>query len=89
MDTVKIIETLRGKRLYNYLNGECYVFAKMLRDKIGGTLRYLILEQHFILEKDNKLYDASGNVTKQYRNSRYITEEEFNNRSKLKQGIIA
>lgn len=89
MDILSIINSLRDKDLYIYLNGECYIFAKKLRNKIGGTLRYLTLEHHFVLEKDNKLYDASGNVTKLYINSKYITEEEFNNRCKLKQGIKA
>lgn len=87
INILNIIESIREKDVYTYLNGECYIFAKKLRDKIGGKLRYLLIEHHFVVEVNGKLYDASGNVTSAYRNSKYITEEEFNSRKKLVKGI--
>ena len=68
---------------YYYLNGGCYIFAKGLQYNIGGSIRYLIKEYHCILERNGKLYDTTGNVTKKYKNSEYIGEEEFLNRPKL------
>ena len=66
-----------------YLNGGCYIFAKQLQEKVGGKLWYLLLEHHFVVGINNKFYDSSGNVTKQYINSKRITEEEFMSRQKL------
>ena len=73
--------------MHYYLNGGCYIFAKKLQEIIGGKLRYLTLEHHFVLEHNNKLYDTTGNVTNSYINSKYITESEFNSREKLRKGI--
>ena len=72
---------------YYYKNGGCYIFAKQLQSLIGGKLRYLLLEQHFVLEYNNKLYDTTGNVTNAYKNSKYITESAFLMRPKLCNGI--
>lgn len=72
---------------YYYTHGGCYIFAKYLQQNIGGNIRYLIKEYHCVLEKNGKLYDTTGNVTKIYKNSEYITEEEFLNRPKLHKTI--
>ena len=72
---------------YYYSNGGCYIFAKYLQHNIGGNIRYLTKEYHCVLEKNNKLYDTTGNVTKLYKNSEFITEEEFLNRPKLHKTI--
>ena len=68
---------------YYYLNGGCYIFAKGLQYNIGGYIRYLIDDYHCVLEYKGKLYDTTGNVTKKYKDSRYISEDEFLNRPKL------
>ncbi|MBO5389165.1 MAG: hypothetical protein J6A59_13750 [Lachnospiraceae bacterium] len=73
--------------IHFYLNGGCYIFAKKLQEIIGGNLRYLTLEHHFVLEHNNKLYDTTGNVTNSYINSKYITELEFNSREKLRNSV--
>lgn len=86
-----IIETLiielREDKLNYYLNGGCYIFANKLKGKIGGEIKYLLDEYHFILKKDDKLYDAFGNVTKKYRNSRIISEEDALKRKKIIKSI--
>ena len=86
----KIISDL-ASRLNNsvtyFLHGGCYIFAKQLRDTIGGDLFYLLDDYHFVVKVDDKFYDASGNVTKKYRDSRMITESEFLKRSKLNNQI--
>lgn len=66
-----------------YLNGGCYIFAKQLQEKLGGKTWYLTVEHHFVVELNTRFYDSSGNVTKQYINSKRITEDELMNRKKL------
>lgn len=66
-----------------YINGGCYIFASKLKQLVGGDILYLVNEYHFVLKLDNKLYDASGNVTSKYRGSRFITEQEFMQRKRL------
>ena len=70
-----------------YLNGGCYIFAKQLQEKLGGKIWYLTVEHHFVVELNTRFYDSSGNVTKQYINSKRITEDEFMNRKKLVKAI--
>lgn len=83
----RLIIELREEKLYYYLNGGCYIFANKLKNKIGGEIKYLLDEYHFILKKDDKLYDASGNVTQKYKNSRIITEEDALKRKKIIKSI--
>lgn len=75
------------KPIHYYLNGGCYIFAKKLKEMVGGNIVYLTLEHHFILMYNGKMYDTTGNVTNKYKNSRYITEEEFRQRDKLIKSI--
>lgn len=90
LDTIQCINTTYGVgAVHYYLNGGCYIFAKKLKNLVGGDLRYLTLENHFILELGNKLYDSTGNVTSKYSDSRYITEAEFNSRNKLRNSVKA
>ena len=80
-----IKETINSfkKPVFELLNGRCFSFAKALQDRAGGKLRYLLCEYHVVLDLNGKLYDASGNVTKQYKNSKYIEEDELMKRSSL------
>ena len=71
------------KSVKYYLNGGCYVFAKEMKAVLGGNILYLLDDFHFVLNIGKKLYDASGNVTKKYKNSRHISEEEFLKRKRL------
>lgn len=89
LDTIHQLNTRSGFKnpINYYLNGGCYIFAKKLQEQIGGKLWYLLVEQHFVIELNNKFYDSSGNVTKQYINSKRITEEEFRSRKKLYSSI--
>jgi len=55
-----------------FLYGMCYWFAYILRGRFGGTTMYEPVENHFVQEIDGRLYDASGDVTEQYGQSRYL-----------------
>ena len=92
MEVTQIIQELNKTSgiknpVYYYLNGGCYIFAKQLQQIIGGAIYYLLLEHHFVVEINNKFYDASGNVTKKYKDCKKIAEEEFQKRIKLKKSI--
>ena len=58
--------------VYVYTHGRCLEFAVRLKEKTGGIIFYLPNEKHFVLRIGIKYYDATGNVTKQYRNSRKL-----------------
>lgn len=76
------------KTRHFYLNGGCYVFGKLLQEIVGGDLIYLVSEYHFVLRLNNKLYDASGNVTNKYKSAKFISEQEFLQRDKLVKSIL-
>lgn len=80
---IKCILDQAKKPISFFLNGGCLWFAKALQKKIGGNLRYLIQEAHVVLEINQKLYDATGNVTSKYKNSKHISEEELKKRPRL------
>ena len=72
-----------NKTAYYYLNGGCYIFASKLKQLLGGDILYLVNEYHFVLRLNNKLYDASGNVTNTYKASKFISESDFFKRNRL------
>jgi len=80
---IKHILMQANKPVSFFLNGGCLWFAKALQKRIGGNLRYLTQDAHVVLEINQKLYDASGNVSNRYKDSKYITEEELNQRPRL------
>lgn len=45
-----------------YLNGDCYVFARALAAKFNGTIYYLAIDNHFITKIDQNFYDIRGLV---------------------------
>lgn len=49
-----------------YLNGLCYWFGMILMLRFNGSLKYTD-NGHFVCEINNKLYDATGDVTEKYK----------------------
>jgi hypothetical protein len=43
-----------------FLNGYCYYFALMLKERFGGKIFYQVIEGHFYLCIDNVYYDVRG-----------------------------
>ena len=72
IDTIQTIISSNEKTKQQYLNGDCLVFAEKLKKLCDGIILYLPEYKHFILLKNKKYYDASGNVTNQYKNSKTI-----------------
>lgn len=58
-----------------FLNGMCYYFAKILADRFGGAIYYAPVENHFLTQICDKLYDASGEVTDLY--PKVVSWEEY------------
>ena len=54
----------------NWLNGNCYYFAIILRDRFDGEIYYDVINGHFLTLIKDKLYDYSGVVYS-------LTEEEM------------
>ena len=82
------ILTQSQKPVSFFLTGGCLWFAKVLQNKVGGSLRYLTEEAHVCLELEQRLYDATGNVTNKYKNSKYISEEELKKRPRLLKELL-
>lgn len=47
----------------NFLNGNCYWFAKILEWRFGGTIFYCPIENHFIANIDDCFFDIRGEIT--------------------------
>ena len=47
----------------NWLSGNCYYFAVILKDRFGGEIFYDPVDGHFFLKIDGVNYDYSGIYT--------------------------
>lgn len=45
-----------------FLNGYCYWFAFILKSRFGGDIMYDCINNHFVTEIGDCLYDISGQV---------------------------
>jgi len=48
--------------IHIFTQGYCYHFAVILHDLFKGDIIYNTTEGHFLLEKNNKYYDITGEV---------------------------
>jgi len=55
-----------------FLYGMCYWFSYILQGRFGGTMMYEQVENHFVQEIGGRLYDASGDVTELYGQSKTL-----------------
>lgn len=71
-----------------WLNGNCYYFALILKNRFNGIIFYDVIDGHFITEIDGLKYDWSG-VVKEDNNHIYIEWDKFEEYDELqKQRII-
>ena len=47
----------------NWLDGNCYYFAVILRARFGGHIYYNLIQGHFLFELQHRFYDWTGEVT--------------------------
>ena len=51
----------------HWLDGNCYYFAVILRDRFpGGNILYDVVEGHFLYHYAGRLYDWRGDVSEKY-----------------------
>lgn len=44
----------------NWLTGNCYYFAQILKERFSGEIWYDPIEGHFVTKIENEFYDWSG-----------------------------
>ena len=75
VETIEAVE--RGSGLSNpvrsFTNGGCLWLAKELKRRFPeGEIVHLPEFERFVFELDGKLYDATGNASRTYRNARRV-----------------
>lgn len=43
-----------------FMNGNCYYFAIILKERFNGEIYYLPIQNHFICKIENEYYDIMG-----------------------------
>ena len=72
----------------NWLNGNCYYFALILKNRFNGTIFYDVIDGHFATQIDGLKYDWNG-IVKEEGNHIYIEWDKFEEYDRLqKQRII-
>lgn len=62
MEVIEFINR-RWKKDANWLNGNCYYFALILKDRFPkGRIWYDVIYGHFIFELKGRFYDFSGEI---------------------------
>lgn len=77
------------KKCFRY--GNCYWFAKILKDRFNGEIMYLPIDNHFVCKIKGKLYDITGEVKadeKVYRWRDYQRIEPIESKRIIKQCIL-
>lgn len=47
----------------NWVSGNCYYYAVILKERFGGKIYYDCIAGHFIVEINGKFYDFNGEYT--------------------------
>ena len=69
-EAIRLIVKPKGTQYY--LNGGCLQLATMLSRTYKGTIMYLPAYFHFVFCFEEKLYDATGNVSRKYAGEKKI-----------------
>lgn len=63
MDEVLDFINRRFNQDCNWISGNCYYFAIILKDRFhDGNIYYDVINGHFIFEYQNNYYDWTGNI---------------------------
>ena len=72
----------------NWLNGNCFFFAQILKSRFPyGIIFYDVIYGHFVTEIEGIKYDWSG-IVKEKRDSMYIKWDDFDNYDSLQKKRI-
>ena len=74
----------------NWMNGNCYYFALILKDRFNGKIFYDVIDGHFVTQIDGINYDWLGVVSiVDSGKHHYVDWEKFDEYDKLqKQSVI-
>ena len=70
-----------------FTEGFCYYFALILKERFDGEIVYIKEFDHFVLKKDEFLFDITGNVSKKYKDCKIVVNWK-NNSTIIKQCIL-
>lgn len=66
-DIIKFINTFKAKYKneieYIFMNGQCYWFSFILKERFKGEIYYVPVYIHFITKINDRYYDITGEVT--------------------------
>ena len=88
MDEVLEFIERRFKKDCDWINGNCYYFALILKDRFpGGASFYDVIAGHFVYSYNGNYYDWIG-IVKPEENSVYINWDEFALYDELQKKVI-
>lgn len=73
------IENFKGAK-DTFLFGCCYWFSFILNERFGGTTIYLPVENHYVQQIGDRLYDVSGDVTDKYKGAEIMKWSDMQER---------
>lgn len=50
----------KGELEFVFTSGNCYYFAVILKERFGGEIYYLPIDNHFVCKIDKEYYDITG-----------------------------
>ena len=62
----------------NWMDGNCFYFAKILNIRFGGTIWYDTIYGHFVIKIDDVMYDWQG-VVDDNKKHNYVYWNRFDN----------
>ena len=67
-----------------FLYGDCYYFAIILKERFkDAVIKYLMIDNHFVVEINGELYDIRGNITDIVDQSQMIIWDEMKKEDEL------
>ena len=68
-----------------FMYGDCYYFSIILKERFKdkATIKYLIIDNHFITEINGRMYDIRGDVTDRVDCKQLIDWEDVKNYDEL------
>ena len=86
MNEIKEFITRRFPVDCNWLNGNCYYFALILKDRFPeGTIYYDVIRGHFVFKYYSRYYDWTGEIQP---NGHLVAWNKFEEYDKLQKRII-
>lgn len=55
-----------------FTDGYCYWFAYILNERFNGRICYIPVDNHFVFTNGDRLYDITGDCTKNYKDKEVI-----------------